>query len=94
MLMVVFVENAFKHSKNSTDSVFIHMSLKTWENRILFSVVNSYSERERRKENDEHSGLGLENVKKRLELLYPGEHHLVIEDTNSTYKVMMQLKMK
>ena len=94
MLMVVFVENAFKHSKNSTDSVFIHISLKTWENRILFSVVNSYSERERRKEGDEHSGLGLENVKKRLELLYPGEHHLVIEDSDSTYKVMMQIKMK
>ena len=43
---------------------------------------------------DEHSGLGLDNAKKRMELLYQRDYHLVIEESNDTYKVMLQLKMK
>jgi sensor histidine kinase YesM len=94
MLLVNFVENAFKHSKNTTsESIFIHISLKTWENQLLFSIVNSYNPNERKADKD-HSGLGMENVKKRLGLLYPSDHHLVIEDADNTYKVMLQLKMK
>jgi sensor histidine kinase YesM len=94
MLLIVFVENAFKHSKNTADEkIFIHIALKTWENRILFSIVNSYG-KERNSMVSEHNGLGLDNVKKRLQLLYPDNHHLVIEDNNNTYKVMLQLKVK
>ena len=43
---------------------------------------------------NEDSGFGLDNAKKRLELLYAKDHHLVIEDSDNTYKVMLQLKMK
>lgn len=94
MMLIVFVENAFKHSKNSTnEKIYIHISVKTWSNRILFSVVNSYNPLERKKE-EGSSGVGLENVKKRLEMLYPMDHHLVIEDTDNTYKVMLQIKVK
>lgn len=94
MLLIVFIENAFKHSKNSlNDKIYVHISMKTWGNRILFSIVNSYNANERLPEND-HSGLGLENAKKRLELLYASDHHLVIEDSDNTYKVMLQIKMK
>jgi LytS/YehU family sensor histidine kinase len=94
MLLIVFIENAFKHSKNSTnDRIFVHISLKTWGNRLLFTCVNSYSSGQD-KALDEHSGLGLDNAKKRLELLYSGDYHLVIEDNDETYKVMLQLKMR
>lgn len=94
MMMIVFVENAFKYSKNSTnEKIYIHISVKTWGNRILFSVVNSYNAQERKSE-EGRSGMGLENVKKRLELLYPGEHHLVIEDSDNMYKVMLQIKTR
>jgi LytS/YehU family sensor histidine kinase len=93
MLLIVFVENAFKHSKNSTDqTIYIHISCKTWGNQLLFSVVNSYSSES--KTIDGYNGLGLVNAKKRLDMLYPGQHHLVIEDSDETYKVMLQLKMK
>ena len=94
MLLIVFIENAFKHSKNSAnDRIFVHISLKTWGNRILFTCVNSYSSGQ---DNvmEEHSGLGLDNAKKRLELLYQNNYHLIIEDSEDTYKVMLQLKMK
>lgn len=94
MMLVVFIENAFKHSRNTTnDKIYIHISMKSWNDRILFSVVNSYDADERRKETGS-GGFGLENVKKRLELLYPSDHHLVIEDSSNTYKVMLQIKMK
>ncbi|MBL7698643.1 MAG: histidine kinase [Chitinophagaceae bacterium] len=94
MMLIVFIENAFKHSRDTTDEkIYIHISAKSWSNRILFSVVNSYRPEERKKD-EGSSGLGLENVKKRLELLYPMDHHLVIEDSENTYKVMLQIKMK
>jgi hypothetical protein len=94
MLLIVFIENAFKHSKNSANErIFVHISFKTWGNRLLFTCVNSYSSGQDQNET-EHSGLGLDNTRKRLELLYDKDHHLVIEDNDNTYKVMLQLKMK
>jgi hypothetical protein len=94
MLLIVFIENAFKHSKNSTNErIFVHISLKTWGNRLLFTCVNSYGDANSDIET-EHGGLGLDNTKKRLELLYEKDHHLVIENGDNTYKVMLQLKMK
>lgn len=94
MLLIVFIENAFKHSKNSpNDRIFVHISLKTWGNRLLFTCVNSYSSGQDKVVNED-SGFGLDNAKKRLELLYAKDHHLVIEDSDNTYKVMLQLKMK
>jgi LytS/YehU family sensor histidine kinase len=96
MLLIVFIENAFKHSKNTADRrIYIDISLKTWENFILFTVRNSQSKKDR--ENNavtKHSGYGMTNVARRLELLYPNEHNLEIIDAEDHYKVVLQLKMK
>ncbi len=96
MLFIVFIENAFKHSKNTIEKeVFIDIALKTWGDSILFSVKNSYCER-----NDENSevrtdnGLGLVNVRKRLQLLYAGNYDLKVEHKDGFYSVMLQLKVK
>jgi LytS/YehU family sensor histidine kinase len=96
MLLIVFIENAFKHSRNSAaQQIFITISLKIWGNLILFSVQNSKGkDKEERSEMDKHSGFGLASVTKRLELLYPGEHQLSIENTDEQYTVMLQLKKK
>ena len=94
MLLIVFVENAFKHSKNTADPVIqIDINLKVWENNILFSIFNTFDVSQV-KQNDlnKNSGLGLENAKKRLNLLYPDRHELSIEETSRTYKVLLQLK--
>jgi hypothetical protein len=94
MLLIVFIENAFKHARNTADDkVFIEISLKTWNNLILFSVKNSYSKKEKT-EFDKNSGFGLDNVKKRLELLYPEEHKLDIIEEADIYTVMLQVKIK
>lgn len=91
MLLIVFIENAFKHSKNTADDkIFISISLKTWNSQVLFSVKNSYKKAEQRF--DKNSGFGLDNVRKRLDLLYPDTHELNITEHDNTYSVMLQLK--
>lgn len=96
MLLIVFIENAFKHSKNTAEQkIFIDISLKTWENFILFTVKNSHSKKNQEKNVvNKHSGYGMVNVRKRLELLYPNEHTLDIQDADDQYKVVLQLKTK
>jgi sensor histidine kinase YesM len=94
MMLIVFVENAFKHGKDNADEkVYIDMELRTWGNQILFSIRNS-GNTSGYNGNDKNSGLGLQNVKKRLELLYPGAHDLHIEASAHEFKVMLQVKMK
>jgi len=93
MLLIVFVENAFKHSKNTTDNkILISVSLKTWNDQLLFSVKNSYTRQEARF--DKNSGFGLHSVRKRLELLYPGAYQLEIDQDNHIYSVSLQVKLK
>lgn len=97
MLLIVFLENAFKHSKNTADKqIFIHMSLRTWENSILFSVKNTYGEKDASSKlfDSSSSGFGLQNVTKRLELLYPKAHELQVGTDEVFYKVALQLKTR
>lgn len=96
MLLIVFIENAFKHSKNTGDEhVHIEINLKKWENWILFSVQNSCgAEKKEKTVGSKDSGFGLDNVRKRLQLLYPGEHQLDIVRENKTFKVVLQLKAR
>jgi len=96
MLLIVFIENAFKHSKNSAeDKIFIEITLRTWGNLILFSVKNSQSKsKEDTAMIDKNSGFGLASVNKRLDLLYTKGHELTIQNDEKYYNVMLQLKMK
>jgi hypothetical protein len=95
MLLITFIENAFKHAKNTADSaVYIDIDLKTWGDRILFSVKNSYTSGNDLSGLNKNSGLGLTNAKKRLELLYPNEHELNLAAEGDVYTVMLQLKIK
>ncbi|TLU98165.1 sensor histidine kinase [Dyadobacter luticola] len=96
MLLIIFIENAFKHSKNTADeNIHIEISLKTWQNLILFSIKNSRSIAAKKETIlDKNSGFGLVNVKKRLELLYPGSHELKIEETDTSYLVILRLNAK
>ena len=91
-----FIENAFKHSKNSTEEkISITITIKTWAGYILVSVGNSqYKSKPATALLQKESGVGLENVKKRLELQYHGEYDLSIQEGETYYQVNLKLKMK
>jgi sensor histidine kinase YesM len=93
MMLIVFVENAFKHAKNTQDEkIFVEISLKQWGNSLLFAVKNSFKASS--KSDNKASGLGLENVKKRLQLLYPNAHDLAINESEDTFELNLRVNVK
>jgi LytS/YehU family sensor histidine kinase len=95
MLLIVFIENAFKHSKNSFDkTIFIDINLEINADEIIFSTRNSCNNLHEERSLGIDKGLGLENVKKRLELLYADEYSLHEEGSENEYSVKLQLKAK
>lgn len=91
LLLITFIENAFKHApKSSTVNAFIKMKLLLHQKKLIFQIENNKGPVN---ENDTslYSGLGLKNVKRRLELLYPRKHELEIHDTPDLFKVKLQL---
>lgn len=90
MLLIPFVENAFKHGNLHKASTDIKLSVK---DRVLhFSVSNPYSEKPDEIK-DETSGIGLANVQRRLNLLYGKRHSLFIEKKDGRFIVSLELKL-
>jgi LytS/YehU family sensor histidine kinase len=91
LLLIPFVENAFKHVSSHADkSNFVTLELSRSNGQFNFTAVNS---KDKEKTTEPYSGIGLNNVKRRLELLYPGRHELSITDENDVYKVDLKLKI-
>jgi len=92
MLLIPFVENAFKHSKveDLIDGwIKIDLRLEDGE-KMSFSVENSVP---KAVETDQTGGIGIENVRRRLELLYPGRYLLTIEKTEGSFHVLLELPL-
>ena len=92
-LLFPFVENAFKHGFMQDDQqLFLSISIQTKGERLYLAVTNSFSENERG--TGQLGGVGLSNVRKRLELLYPGSHELRIENDEQHFIVNLELDLK
>ncbi|MDN5291951.1 MAG: two-component system, LytTR family, sensor kinase [Anaerophaga sp.] len=92
MLLVTFVENAFKHSKIEKDkSGYVKIKLKQTKDQFTFSVENSKPSINITKKPSISRGIGIENARNRLELLYPNKHSLVIINEENLYKVVLKL---
>ena len=88
LLLIPFVENAFKHvSRLPSEIGYVNIALDQRGNTLRFVVENSRSGQAPRKKNA--SGLGLENARKRLNLLYPGKHELLVQKTETVYKTTL-----
>jgi sensor histidine kinase YesM len=96
MLLIVFVENAFKHARNTFEQeIEISMNCKTENGNIYFEIENSYSDQSAENlSKNPSSGFGIANVTKRLQLLYPGEYELKQSCTSNKFKVELCLKTK
>lgn len=94
LLLIPLVENAFKHhTKNSKDQLFIKIDLETSEGFLFFKVKNSSRKTGKAKASGHH-GIGLENIKKRLELIYSKRHQLSTAHTDEWYVVELKLQLK
>jgi LytS/YehU family sensor histidine kinase len=91
MLLVPFVENAFKHGIGMVKDPFIKIILQIEHEHLLFQAINNYNKRNLSK--DKNSGIGLVNVKNRLNLLYPGKYTLHITDSNEIYTAELNLAL-
>ncbi|GAB5398469.1 MAG: hypothetical protein Aureis2KO_00540 [Aureisphaera sp.] len=92
VLLIPFVENAFKHSlKNETGKAFINIRLSENNNTLSLEVENSQPENIQ-EASENKGGIGLVNIKRRLELLYGEKHSLRINETSNTFRVRLELK--
>lgn len=90
LLLIPFVENAIKHGTDSiADKAFIDIDIKMNDNTLHFSCRNNFKSLPRSKD----SGLGLENVRKRLQLLYPGQHNLDITMSENIFEVLLTINL-
>lgn len=93
LLLIPFVENAFKHISHYNDQHnFVEVSLTRKNGSLEFLVKNSKEERQHRTE--PVGGIGLNNVRRRLELLYPDKHALVVKDMEGTFSIELNLKLE
>jgi LytS/YehU family sensor histidine kinase len=91
LLFIPLVENAFKHGLNTiTADSFAHFSLSVQGKDLFFEAKNSLG---KSLENSPESGTGIENLRKRLQLIYPNNHLLDIQKSNDEYKVVLHIQL-
>ncbi|MDB5111971.1 MAG: histidine kinase, partial [Mucilaginibacter sp.] len=93
MLLIPFVENAFKHGISLRDTSHIKISLQTKEGELFFDVYNSIHPKAGIDPEKDKSGIGLENVKQRLQLLYPNRHELVIRKSTKEFFIHLTVTL-
>ena len=90
LIFIPFIENAFKHGISYREKSFIEISMTTINKSVVFRCANSIV-KNRETDESEHSGIGLENVTKRLNLLFPGKHEMKINRSDKEFEVLLQI---
>jgi len=90
LLLISFVENAFKYGTDYKGAAHVKIKIFINENSLDFWTENTIEDYTKDPEN---SGIGLANIKNRLDLLYPGAHQLDITQDNQYYRVHLNLKL-
>lgn len=89
LLFLPLVENSFKHGvKSAIRNTFINISVKICDGKVVFLIENNNTDEVKSK--SEKGGIGLANIKKRLELLYPEKHRFEIKNTDGTFNVLIE----
>ncbi|MBA2330669.1 MAG: histidine kinase [Flavisolibacter sp.] len=93
MLLIPFVENAFKHGISFREPSHIKVTLEVKENKLFFDVYNIKHQKQDADPEKDKSGIGLINVKQRLQLLYPSKHELIIRETGKEFFVHLTIQL-
>lgn len=92
MLLLPFVENAFKHGiREETNKGYVHIIISLVENDLSVEIKNS---KPKNINKNKEKGIGLQNAYKRLDMLYPGKHTVDIEETGADYELRLNLILK
>ncbi len=91
LLIIPFIENAFKHLSNfNKEPNIVNVSINKENNKLVLNVFNTRPEIA----GTNGSGIGLKNVKRRLELLYPDKHELVINTQPTSFEVILNIELQ
>ncbi len=90
LLFISIIENAFKHGISYREKSFIDIEMAVSKEMINFSCTNSMF-RNGDEKRDSNSGIGLENLRKRLKLLFPEKHEFSINQTESSFHVLVKI---
>ena len=88
MILLPFIENSFKHGNLINGKLDVFITISCAQNTLYFSIENTSL-----KNDDSTAGIGLQNIQKRLELLYKDRYDLTISTTATTYKVNLTLNL-
>jgi sensor histidine kinase YesM len=93
MLLIPFVENTFKHGISLQEKSWVKIDLRCDETKLFFETANSAHPKTIHDPEKNKSGIGLDNVKQRLQLLYPGKYDLMIRETPQEFFVHLSLTL-
>ncbi len=95
LILLSIVENAFKHGvSGETEDALIRIDLTQKDELFEFEVFNTKSEVKQKDETDYTKGIGIENVKKQLDLVYPKRYVFEVTENEKNYKVFLKLNLK
>ncbi|MDE7355832.1 MAG: histidine kinase [Rikenellaceae bacterium] len=91
LLLVPLIENAFKHGVDSSEPSYINIGITVTDGRLLMEVTNKIVSTQ--KNSDIPGGLGIKNIRRRLELLYPGRHTLSADESDGIFRVRLSIPL-
>ncbi len=92
LILISIVENAFKHGvSNTIDESIINISLEIKNERLNFKVYNTKTITSKNDEKGYREGIGIKNIKRQLELLYPDQYEWKVEENKESYQVYLKL---
>ena len=90
LLFIILLENAFKHGvENLRENAFVHLKMMANNKQIIFEIINNFDP----KEIPATPGIGVQNLKRRLELVYPKKHSLDLDSDNGIYKAKLTVEI-
>jgi LytS/YehU family sensor histidine kinase len=92
MLLIPFVENAFKHGVSFVQNPTINVNFSIDNGHLNFRVENQIGQL-KDESKEASSGIGMKNVLRRLELLYPGKHHIDVTNTGEIFRVVLEISL-
>jgi len=91
LLLIPFIENAFKYGISATQKTFTQLNIELHQHSLVMELVNTILPQQQR---ENSNGIGLSNVRKRLAALYPQQYELIVEETGAEFEVHLEIALK